>query len=211
MPSADPSKPVEGAANAPIQTGYVPGEFAGGAAGSNEAVAGTTRGMVENGYFATEMSPDAQVGSATNLSEYGFAQITVDPETGAHTRSGIQDFQTNMNARFEGMAEARETRKGLAANYGLVEKTNPETGEVSTDWADWDDASTGAGATDQATLANRENSSFENSTTAYTSGNVEDSMMAFADSSTGESAESEGDYFYGDTPDTEVSDDTELA
>lgn len=156
------------------------------------------RSLLDSSVFATEISPAAQVLEMTNLSAYGFSQSSEDPETGLTIRSGLENFQSILSAKAEEISQNREDRKSRAANYGLIQATDPSTGSVSMEWSDWSTATSGAGATDEATLANKTNSQFENNSIAYDSSNVDNTLLASGET---EEVLSTEEYYYGENVD----------
>lgn len=169
-----------GSAGAPetVSTGYSAGTPTGGAAtGSPQA----PRDLNETGAFATQASPAAQVTKITTFqNEF--------PED-------VSQFEDAQLAKRTAVAEQREIEKASQPNYGLVQ--NAETGKY--EWAPWTDA---AGSTDNATAASKEN--FDSSTyTAYSSTDVEDTLLAYNETKESEKGEAESsgleEPYYGES------------
>lgn len=178
--SAASGPPTTEGAPETIQTGYMPGTPAGGAATSTPPV---PRDLNETTAFATEASPAAQVNSI-NTFQNEF------PDDG--------QFQSAQETKRAAVAEARAAEPP-PPNYGLVQ--NPETGEY--EWAPWTDA---AGSTDNATAASKEN--FDGSTyTAYSSTDVEDTLVAYSETAESEKGEADSsgleEPYYGDSEESD--------
>ncbi len=172
--SAASAPPTTEGAPESIQTGYMPGTPTGGGATSTPPV---SRDLNKTSVFATEASPAAQV-MRINTFQNEFPDDS-------------SQFQSVQEAKRAAVAEARAA-KIPPPNYGLVQ--NPETGEY--EWAPWTDA---AGSTDNATAASKEN--FDGSTyTAYSSTDVEDTLVAYSETEKSEKGETSGseEPYYGE-------------
>lgn len=148
----------------------------GGAAGSDQAGATTTieRDLNSTGAFA-EVSPSAQVTGAATLTNV----FPDDP-------TQFQTIQTEYFTEHQAKVDALHTQYGYGTDFSDPSKSTKEIMDQS-----------GPGHTESALMTP------EGSTTAYTSSNVEDTMVAFE-----ESEGTDEEYYYGETEGT-VSQDVE--
>ncbi len=158
-----------------MQTGYQSGDPTGGAAPTSGEDTG--RNMNTDTAFAINTSPAARVSNIATLQN--------------EFPDDIKQFQAVQQAKRDQASIATEARQSQQSNYGLVQ--NAETGEY--EWAAWDNS--GVGRPDDETAASQKYEA--TNMQAFSSSNVEDTLLAFDESENKTGSDSSDDsYYYGE-------------